>query len=59
MTERHIQALLTPEQKKKYLPIRERFFLDDEVIPMMEIMAMTYSPAFGFVFAGVSLTSHF
>lgn len=46
MTETHIEAVLNPEQQKKYPEVRPIIHLDDQGISLMEILAMTYPQAY-------------
>lgn len=46
MTEMHIEAVLNPEQQKKYPEVKQIIHLDDQVISLMEILAMTYPQAY-------------
>jgi hypothetical protein len=46
MTEMHIEAVLNPEQQKKYPEFKTIIHLDDQVISLMEILAMTYPQAY-------------
>ena len=46
MTEMHIRAVLTPGQLEKYQPVKDPLYLDDEVVSLMEKLAMTYPQAY-------------
>ncbi|MGE5341294.1 MAG: hypothetical protein ACM3SY_07405 [Candidatus Omnitrophota bacterium] len=46
MTETHIESVLNAEQLKKYPAVKDMIHLDDDVITVMETLAMSYSQAY-------------